>query len=702
MQNDGIIEKAKKLGLNVGDGSNNLDNLYTIANQIGIRDIHNLESALDERLSEIEPMEVDNLYDGNVERLEDNYDIPNKEENSKPRFGEQEYKNATDKNGAYDKNYYANRGKELDEKVQKAKEEKNTDLKNKDKKDTTPVKPNGENTVKKNKWDKAKDNINLMKAKNERFQNRLDNAKAKAYQVMHPGETLKNKTKDAVKNTAKNVGKKTGKAAAKAGKAATKATITGVKTAVTFLLANPLVLLLLGVLIFIFLIIILFFGGPAGGESAGYGLYGYDYVEPKCTEITIDGGEYAGVYDIEEYVAGVTFGEFGIFASSETRREAAKAGAIAARSFVLANINDTCTVVSSESFQVYKTPDEKAIEVANETRGLVLTNNSNRIISTMYDAFCTAVPQNDPLNYLVCQQNQLIPREWVDNQSGIKEDWKSGNKVGAHGEGMSAWGAAYLSEEKNQDYTDIIDYYYGNYELKSIYKSIGSYGEYPIDPNNEVYQNLAFLTNESLNDYLYNHGNSLMEFNNYLRLNIEKAGIGTREGVVNAAVTLIGTLAEMGIKINYQWGGKYENIGVKSTWGIPASTAICDNYEERGYDKAICTTNYQWSGLDCSGFVTWAIINGMQDNTITQSDTSSGAEIKLEPNQAVCKPGGVLINPGSHIVLVIGHDDINKRYIVAEATGSRINDGTGGVKFSYYDYDKKDYHCKNLENIYGD
>ena len=276
---------------------------------------------------------------------------------------------------------------------------------------------------------------------------------------------------------------------------------------------------------------------------------------------------------------------------------------------------------------------------------------------------------------------------------------KNGTRTGAHGNGMSQWGAAYLAEQ-GYEYKKILEYYYGDFEIMSIYKSLNYSSEYAINPNDASYGNLAFLIDNSFEDFLSSKGNSIENFNSYLYDQIEDAGIGTREGVVSAAVSLIGSLAEMGIKLNYQWGGKYYSLGVNPNWGNPASTS-CDSYASVGYDKSICLTNYKWSSLDCSGFVNWALINGMQDTTIPVQTTNTSGGISLSSNTAVCQPGGVLVSSG-HIVLVVDIDDTNKKYIVAESTGSRIANGTGGVKLSYYNYDASNYVCKNLDEMYGE
>ena len=177
-------------------------------------------------------------------------------------------------------------------------------------------------------------------------------------------------------------------------------------------------------------------------------------------------------------------------------------------------------------------------------------------------------------------------------------------------------------------------------------------------------------------------------------------------------MTLIGSLAEQGYKINYQWGGIHTNLGIISNIGTPASTDACTgSYAAQGYNSEKCLNNYRWVGFDCGGFVTWAIYNGMQGTTtpggtpVERYKIFNSPETKLKSDKAVCKIGGVLQSKG-HIVLVVGHDDANKQYIVAEATGSKVSNNTGGVKLTYYPYGNKGlssgYWCSNLDEMYGD
>lgn len=545
--------------------------------------------------------------------------------------------------------------------------------------------------------------------------------------------SLQQTAKGIIKDEAKNAAKKEAKKAVKK---------TAIKVAIK-LIPPHIKAIILGVAAAIILLIIILMAifGCLGGDpeeledesgSGGSGLNNYSYHAGACDKVRVKGGD---LISMEEYVAGVIAVEVPGFTD-----EILKTFAIGARTYVIQGASkvgddDDCyydVTNTSASFQAYKsgTVDEQYKNAANATRGLIVTLDGKP--KMYYDASCV---------YTASQARSKTPSETFDDnyvyirygektisgdnyQKIDKEKVKSIgtlnnyiNKAengtacsGNHGWGMSQNGSAYLEATEGYNYEKIINYYYQNKEkLVSIYKGTAGYsGNYPIEPNNELYSNNKFLINKTLSDVLSDNGSSVEEFNGFLKSEVEKAGIGTRNAVIAAAVNLIGSLAEKGYKLNYQWGGKYQAIGIKPDWGTHIKNSYCDvSYKSINSDISVCHTNYSWTSFDCSGFVTWAIINGMQGTNSTggiqvnQSNIFNSKATSLNPNKAVCKVGGVLQSSG-HIVLVVGHDDANKRYIVAESTGSRINTGYGGVKLSYYPYGKEGYWCSNLDDIYGD
>jgi hypothetical protein len=135
---------------------------------------------------------------------------------------------------------------------------------------------------------------------------------------------------------------------------------------------------------------------------------------------------------------------------------------------------------------------------------------------------------------------------------------------------------------------------------------------------------------------------------------------------VAAAVTLIGELGDnYGVKVPYYWGGGHYDgviIGAHHYWG---SDPDCTTYANN--------QTYDYCGLDCSGFVPWAIKNGgftMAQMLAGKFQYVNGAKkVSLSSSNAVLLPGDLLESSG-HIVLVVGVDEEAKQYICAEASGN--------------------------------
>jgi len=479
---------------------------------------------------------------------------------------------------------------------------------------------------------------------------------------------------------------------------------------------HPYVIAVAGIILLLLLLILIVLSYQNQKKNQMMGLGGYPYIQLSnvCEEIHVydtPSGE-DGTYPLEEYIAGVVAHEVGAF-NDDTLYEVFS---IAARTYALRRLQNSsdCSIPGNTKAQVFgKTNNEKIIEAVNRTRGLVLTKD-NSLVSTEYDAFCWDT--KDGTNYNICQKNYdtgevlKVPESWAEEYvakiSG--RPFLTNPRYQSHGRGMSQQGAFYMAMELSSTRDQILAFFYGkDATLRSIYAS--SYtGEFPINPNDSLYQNLEFIINKPLSSVLEENGTSVAEFNNYLANIVETSGVGTREAVVNVAVSLIGSLANMGYKLNYQWGGKYFLPGVNPSWGNQRSTGVCTSYGKL-YDINKCITHYKWASFDCSGFVNWALLNGFNLNNYeelkgrgiySKTQTNLADRVNLNVNSAVCQAGDVLIKPGAHIVLIVGTDDAAKKYIVAESTGSNIDTKTGGVKLSYYNYGASGYFCGDMSSIY--
>lgn len=297
----GIIDKAKKLGLDIGDGTESLDNLRAIASQVGFSDFESLDDAskLDSILSE----QLSSGFRDNIENLDNAAleNIPVRNE----KFGQREYDQAK-KDGVYNKEHYKNKQSELDKKAEDLNNERHKDWKMK-KGETGPVKSDGSNTVRKSKVDRVMDNLNYAKAKKGAIDNKIAGAKANAYNAMHPLEAAKDKAKSEAKNAAKDVGKqaakKTGDAAKAAGKQVGKVAAQIGSKIIAFIAANPWVLLIIGGVALLFIIFIAIMGGD---DESGYYSQECDFNSSTVVLATCNTEESENI-SIQDYVIGTTY-----------------------------------------------------------------------------------------------------------------------------------------------------------------------------------------------------------------------------------------------------------------------------------------------------------------------------------------------------------------------------------------------------------
>lgn len=166
-----------------------------------------------------------------------------------------------------------------------------------------------------------------------------------------------------------------------------------------------------------------------------------------------------GTYDLETYVAGVVAGE----SYTQYGIEALKAQAIAARTFLLKTTNNCkAPIQSGQNRQVFKeTTDDKAIQAAKETEGLVLQYDSE-LISAQYDSFCYGDSDcpDSSCNDTECSVTYTkLPNE-EKHVIKIPIKWKSlFVPGGGHARGMSQL-AAYDMAEKGSLYDQILYTFY--------------------------------------------------------------------------------------------------------------------------------------------------------------------------------------------------------------------------------------------------
>lgn len=141
--------------------------------------------------------------------------------------------------------------------------------------------------------------------------------------------------------------------------------------------------------------------------------------------------------------------------------------------------------------------------------------------------------------------------------------------------------------------------------------------------------------------------------------------------VARAAIALIDGLHAKGFHLPYYYGGGHvsKNPIVDRQWG--ANIGASTQKPNGSYDY--------YKGLDCSGFVMWA----MHAANITGAYTASGY-LSLGEHIPFSKlsPGDVIANTG-HVILVL--ENTGSELKTAESTG-------GGVQYKTYGYDKASYY----------
>lgn len=521
-------------------------------------------------------------------------------------------------------------------------------------------KEGNELTKPKTKFDKLKDQKRLAGARLGKASNTINRARALKHEISHP--------LSAAGSELKKAGVKAGKKAATAIGKGTVSAITKLIAAIGALGPIGILFILVIVLVIIVCIIAIVLGSSLEQQNNWNGI---GYYDAPCQEITVIGTSNhpdSGTFSVEDYVAGVVQNEVGFWDNLVVD----EVFAVAARTYVFKTAGETCTIENSTRYQTFTSnPGDTAKTSAMNTRGMVITDENGYLLLTQYDAL--AVKEVTSTDYILKQKDQHIPKSWIE--SHINSSTLSYYANHNHGNGISQWGARYLAEQGKSS-TEIISYYLDNAAFKNTYVGEGLEGvpEYPLVGNNG-----SILRGRRLDNFLIMEGSSLEYLNGVIRNNVDKAGRGTRAGVVSAAVTLIGEMNKFGVKLPYVYGGGHGSIstGAEGSWG-------------------------SGSGLDCSGFISWAIYNGGVG--ISASDSSSFASLGTVVdlgNEPVLKPGDIIWRPRTsgkvgHVAMVVGYDKANGQYLTAEALGSDY-----GVLFHKRSFNASGYKGISMENYYN-
>lgn len=498
---------------------------------------------------------------------------------------------------------------------------------------------------------------------------------------------------EATKKAASNTAKK--EAAKKAGEsAASSVSSESVDADFTKIFKSPLFWLLGGGFFLILLVII--FTVLAYSEQKRYGTGEFPYVEMKYYEqIKVkDNGEYKLV-DMDDYVAGVLAHEVACFSSS---MDLLKAQAIIARTYAQYKMAHQGYIVNSANEQTYYSDPKylkstsKFYQAAQATAGVVIVTGSEgnyKFRLTEYDALavgdrCGGKIDTANNKYVLCQKGVEVPIDWTKKQ-GLTGSWLDTVIKYYHGRGMSQWGAYYLAKEQGYDFKKILNLFYDNPQIVSLYPpEPEGEGTHKVSLKIKSTPDSAKTITKPLPEFFKEHGTTLKAVNDGLLEEVKKAGPGTREGVVTAAIYTVNSLLEYNARLSYYWGGGsggHGDCSASSTYGFcPGWGTYNPKYGGTHGDVL-----YKYTGIDCGRYVTWIFHNGGVQ--IDSSNRGSGQFTDKAHTDRYCangsytgKPGDVLVSAsGGHAMLILKHIS-GDTYYVAHASGK--SDGIKVNKFT--------------------
>lgn len=471
-----------------------------------------------------------------------------------------------------------------------------------------------------------------------------------------------------------------------------------------FLLKNPIVLVVLGyIIIFIFILfmVLMFFADKEGmlkssGTSSTHCSYSLKGVTSSGVT-TLDGIQVELIncdgtqsnytvletIDFEKYVLGVALAEIGPDAPDESL----KAQIIAVRSYSLTRNGGMCPGNKDNCFYGYNVTTNKIRMRACEADQVYWDYEKDiyRQDRGSISLYSPEINSGTIWKYALSEERKA-------EVLAIAEDVKGKVLLDSSGNVLSTSYNSTTSDSflagADKGYENILKDVYGSDNISSAEcTTTGNidYGDYVLSSDGHE------ILHQDLSSFLQSKGTSLDEFNSLIAQNVEKAGSGTRAGVVAAAVTLIAELGNnYNVKVPYFWGGGHEsaiNDYAKANWG----SSSCYTYAN--------SQSYNYCGLDCSGFVPWAIRNGGFNMSWARLagdfQNISGAKRVSLSNSAVLQPGDLLESSG-HIVLVVGVDEGSSQYICAEAAGNK-----DGVLFTRRAFNSSGYWGVNMDGYYN-
>lgn len=697
-----VKELARKLGLEVPQSGNDNEILAHIASQVGMDDFNGIDDIerLYSTLKDIEYNELNNNQ-SNLQQPESQNDIIDNTSGYNPNinnYNNQENNTKTSKNNSGQKNIDDNQDKKEDNQNQDNNKQqpnvgngygatRNSVINNHKINDST--KYANSNLLHNKKVEQAKKSEESTSSENKNSTG-INNSLSKNQDNNSSKENIKTNPSNKLNGNGKKLLSKNSLSKASKAKEAVTNPVGLAKSAtkkklIAFIMAHPIILVFAAFFLMFLLLLFVVLGssGTKSSASGGAGIganCSYSNLKGvvanqtintenlKVELMTCDSGpksfKVIETVDFEKYVVGVAYAEVDYAPGEE---EIFKTQIIAARSYTLTrNVgmcgasNDNCWVGYNAKLNVVRM---RACQLDQ-----VFADYDK---DTYYDASMTAYMRYSPeINSGKIYKSKLTG-EKREKILALAEEVKgkvlvdsSGNVVHTDFQQPEQTKWENLNKE-GKTYEEMLEATYGSGKFNtatctSTYDSGGTidYGDYVLSTDK------AQIIRQSLGSFLSSKGTSIDEFNGIIAKNIEKAGYGTKAGVVAAAVTLLAELSNnYNAKLPYYYGGGH---------GIPASVYANPNWGSS-------TTN----ALDCSAFVRWAIYNGgfnISDQT-SYSYKDVGKNVSLSSSHAVAEPGDLLHRKG-HIALIVAIDEKNKQYITAEANSPSSGTNFKRVPFS--------------------
>ena len=593
-------------------------------------------------------------------------------------------------------------------------EEKESNDESDETEDSNELKRSHSNKQQQNVNSDNTDNNNLNNAqKNLEYNKRRKNGDASDAASNVAGDKVKDakKAADGVKNAAKSGGKKAVSSVGKSVASGLSAAGNFIKSKVLpFLVSHPWVILIILGVIFVFAIILIVLFTFSGNGKNAAGIFGTGTCNYNLSGIVSNGSvelnsikvelvncdatesnyTVLGTVDFEKYVLGTALAEIG----ESSADEAIKAQIIAVRNFALTRNRNMCPANTDDCFYGYN-PNSNVIRMRACEADQVYWDYTEDIYRLDRGSISLYTPEASSENGTLWKH--ALSDERKKEVEALAQSVKGKVLLDQNGDVMqtpydSSTSEAFFSgASAGKSYEELLNTVYGSNNFSSaVCSSVGNidYGDYElVSPSSQT------ILKEPLADFLEKNGTNINEFNSLIYNNVKEAGYGTRAGVVASAVTLIAEL-----------GNKY-NVRVPYFWGGGHNAGHIDLYANGTWGSSKCRTRanglvYDHCGLDCSGFVPWAIFNGgynLKEARLahTFKDMEGAEKVQLNGSTAVLQPGD-LMESSSHVVLVVAVDETTKEYICAEASGLEY-----GVWFLRRSFNEKGYYGVKMDNYYN-